>query len=125
MTWQFFVSLKYLAAKRKEKFISIISLISILGIALGVGVLIIVISVMSGFDESLQEKIIGTYAHIEVTSDYGMQPSSELIDKVMATPHVKAMTFFLNGQVLMRTSDTYTGAIIKGIDPAKEVKVSI
>ena len=83
MPWQLFVSLRYLTAKRKEKFISLISLISILGVAVGVAALIIVISVMSGFDEDLKDKIIGTYSHIEVTSDYGIKPSTEFSDNII------------------------------------------
>jgi len=87
MIWQIFVSLRYLTAKRKEKFISLVSLISILGVAVGVAALIIVISVMSGFDEDLKEKIIGTYSHIEIVSDYGIKPSQEFIDKILNTEH--------------------------------------
>lgn len=116
--------MRYLAARRKEKFISIISLISILGIALGVAALIIVISVMSGFDEKLQEKIIGTYSHIQIVSDYGMKQSADTADKILKTKHVEAIAFFLNGQVLLRSGDTIIGVMVKGIDPVHEVKVS-
>ena len=124
MIWQIFVSLRYLTAKRKEKFISLVSLISILGVAVGVAALIIVISVMSGFDEDLKEKIIGTYSHIEIVSDYGIKPSQEFIDKVLNTKHVEAASFFLNGQALIRRSDNVTGVIVKGIEPKSEARVS-
>jgi len=123
MPWQLFVSLRYLAARRKERFISIISVISILGVAVGVAALIIVISVMGGFDENLQEKIVGTYSHIEVVSDYGMQPSAELANKILKTRHVKAVSFFLNGQALLRYGGSVTGVMVKGINPKDEVKV--
>ncbi len=124
MTWQLFVSLRYLSAKRKERFISIISVISILGVALGVAALIIVISVMSGFDENLQDKIVGTYSHIEVISDYGMKPSPELSNKILKTGHVQAISYFLNGQALLQYKGNVTGMMVKGIDPANEIKVS-
>ncbi len=124
MNWQLFVALRYLTAKRKEKFISIISLISILGVAVGVAALIIVIAVMSGFDADLKDKIIGTNAHIEVLSDYGMKPSGEILSKVLNTQHVVSASFFLNGQALVRKNDNVMGIIVKGIDPAKEVKVT-
>ena len=123
MNWQLFISLRYLAARRKEKFISIISVISILGIAVGVGVLIIVISVMGGFDENLQEKIVGTYSHIEVVSDFGMKPTRELSGLIAGTNNVKAAAYFLNGQALLKYDGITTGIMIKGIDPANEVKV--
>ena len=123
MPWQLFVSFRYLTAKRKEAFISIISLISILGVAVGVGALIIVISVMSGFDDDLKDKIVGTYSHIEVVSDYGLKPSVEFIDKILNTRHVDAASFFLNGQALIRKDDNVTGVIVKGINPEDEIRV--
>jgi lipoprotein-releasing system permease protein len=124
MNWQFLVSLRYLTSKRKEKFISIISLISILGVAVGVAALIIVIAVMTGFDEDLREKIIGTYSHIEIVSDAGVKPSAELVDKILKTPHVTAVSFFLNGQGLVRSGDSVTGVIVKGIVPKDEIRVN-
>ncbi len=90
MGWQLFVALRYLTSKHKEKFISIISLISVLGVAVGVAALIVVIAVMNGFDNDLKEKMIGTNAHIVVESDYGMKPSEEILSKITQTPHVLA-----------------------------------
>ncbi|MFA6321342.1 MAG: lipoprotein-releasing ABC transporter permease subunit [Candidatus Omnitrophota bacterium] len=124
MNWQLFVSLRYLTAKRKEKFISLISLISILGVAVGVAALIIVISVMSGFDEDLKNKIIGTYSHIEVVSDYGVKPSQDLTDKIMGAKHVVAVSYFLNGQALISKDGSVAGLIVKGINPRDEVRVN-
>lgn len=124
MNWQLFVSLRYLASKRKERFISIISVISILGVAVGVAALIIVISVMSGFDENLQDKIVGTYSHIEIITDYGVKQTPELSKEISNSDHVKAISYFLNGQALLRYSGNVTGVMVKGIDPANEIKVS-
>ena len=123
MLWQLFVASRYLAAKRRERFISIVSLISILGVTVGVAALIIVISVMSGFDDDLKDKIIGTYSHIEVVSDYGMKPSEEITSSILDTQHVQASSFFLNGQALVRRGDAVTGVIVKGIVPRDEVRV--
>jgi len=123
MTWRPFVALKYLTSKRKERFISLISLISVAGVAVGVGALIIVISVMSGFDEDLKSKIIGTYSHIEILSDYGVKPSRELDRSILDTPHVKARAYFLNAQALVRRGSMVVGVIMKGIDPESEPKV--
>lgn len=124
MSWQLFVALRYLTAKRREKFISIISLISILGVAVGVAALIIVISVMSGFDDDLKEKIIGTYSHIEVTSDYGIKPSEEFTNKILSTKHTVAMAYFLNGQALVQKDEKVTGVVVKGVEPKDEVNVN-
>ncbi|GAI04354.1 unnamed protein product, partial [marine sediment metagenome] len=64
MNWELFISWRYFTVKRKERFISLISLISVLGIALGVLALIVIISVMNGFDRELRERIVGVNPHI-------------------------------------------------------------
>ncbi|MDO8536601.1 MAG: lipoprotein-releasing ABC transporter permease subunit [Candidatus Omnitrophota bacterium] len=124
MSWQFFVALRYLTSKHKEKFISIISLISILGVAVGVAALIVVIAVMSGFDNDLKEKMIGTNAHMVVEADYGVKPSDEILSRITQTPHVLAASFYLHGQALIRSNENVTGVIVKGIDPVREESVS-
>ena len=124
MGWQLFVALRYLTSKHKEKFISIISLISILGVAVGVAALIVVIAVMSGFDNDLKEKMIGTNAHVVVEADYGVKPSSEMLARITQTPHVLAASFYLHGQALIRSNENVTGVIVKGIDPVREENVS-
>lgn len=124
MSWQLLVSLRYLTSKHKEKFISAISLLSILGVAVGVAALIIVIAVMSGFDEDLKSKIIGTYSHLEIISDYGVSPSKALTDKILNTGNVKAAAYFLNTQALIRYNESVTGVIVKGIEPKDEIRIS-
>ncbi|MBU1808825.1 MAG: lipoprotein-releasing ABC transporter permease subunit [Candidatus Omnitrophica bacterium] len=124
MSWQLLVSLRYLTSKHKEKFISAISLLSILGVAVGVAALIIVIAVMSGFDEDLKSKIIGTYSHLEIISDYGVSPSKALTDKILNTRNVKAAAYFLNTQALIRYNESVTGVIVKGIEPKDEIRIS-
>ena len=124
MGWQLFVALRYLTSKHKEKFISIISLISVLGVAVGVAALIVVIAVMSGFDNDLKEKMIGTNAHMVVEAEYGMKPSDEILSRITTTPHVLAASFYLQGQALIRSNENVTGVIVKGIDPVREENVS-
>jgi len=124
MNWQLSVSLRYLTSKRKEKFISLISIISILGVALGVAALIIVIGVMSGFDNDLKDKIIGTNSHIVVESDYGIAPSDDLLNTVTGTEHVMAASFYLSGQALIRRDDNVTGVMVRGIVPGREREVT-
>jgi len=124
MDWQLFVAIRYLTSKHKEKFISIISLISVLGVAVGVAALIVVIAVMSGFDNDLREKMIGTNAHMVVEADYGVKPSDEMLSRITQTPHVLAASFYLHGQALIRSNENVTGVIVKGIDPVREESVS-
>lgn len=124
MNWLYFVALRYLTSRHREKFISIISMISILGIAVGVAALIVVISVMSGFDNDLKEKIIGMNAHLVVESDYGVSSSQDFIAKILETPHVVAVAPYLHGQALVRRNENVTGVIVKGIESAGEEKIS-
>lgn len=124
MDWRLFVSIRYLTSKRKERFISVISLISVAGVALGVAALIVVISVMSGFDNDLQLKIIGTNAHIVIDSPYGMAPDTEFRNKIMSSPHVVAASYFLSGQALARKNEEVTGVMLRGIDPDGEKTVT-
>jgi len=124
MNWLYFVALRYLTSRHKEKFISIISMISILGIAVGVAALIVVISVMSGFDNDLKEKIIGMNAHLVVESDYGVNSSQDFIGKILEVQHVVAASPYLHGQALVRSNENATGVVVKGIESSGEEKIS-
>ena len=124
MNWQLFVAVRYLIARKKVRFISLIGMISVAGVAVGVAALIIVMGVMTGFDEDLKEKIVGTYSHIEITSDYGIDPSAQIAEKIMDAGNVIGVSFFLNGQALIRKSDSVMGAIVKGVDIEKELNVT-
>lgn len=124
MDWRLSVSLRYLTSKYREKFISLISIISILGVALGVAALIVVIGVMSGFDNDLKDKIIGTNSHLVVEAEYGLLPSEEMLSQVNNTGHVVASSFYLFGQALIRREDNVTGVIVRGIVPQREAQVT-
>ncbi len=124
MKYEFWISFRYLVSRRKEKFISIISLISIMGVAVGVMALIVVLAVMSGFDNDLREKIVGTNSHIVIEKKGGIKDYNLLLDKINKMPHVVASSPFVNGQALIREKDEVIGVIFRGIDPEKEVHVT-
>ncbi|KPK40514.1 MAG: hypothetical protein AMJ78_07130 [Omnitrophica WOR_2 bacterium SM23_29] len=124
MRYEYLVSLRYLLAKRKEKFISIISLISILGIAVGVCALIIVIGVMAGFDNDLRDKIVGTNSHLVIEKEGGIEDPYAVIGRIKGFPHVIAASPFLNGQVLIVFGNQTNGIILRGIIPNEEIKVT-
>lgn len=124
MKYELWIALRYLKAKRKEKFISIISLISILGVAVGVMALIVVISVMSGFDRDLQDKIIGMHAHITIEGDGAIDEPYAVADDLKNTHGVAALAPFVNGQAIIKTKDAVTGAVFKGIDIKAESAVT-
>lgn len=112
--------------KRKERFISIISVISILGIAIGVAALIVVIAVMTGFDKDLSEKIVGNYSHITLTSYKAIDDSEyAVISKVLnSDSHVKGISPYAQGQILIKERDKFFAVSLKGIEPALEAKVT-
>lgn len=124
MRYESLVALRYLLAKRREKFISVISLISVLGVAVGVCALIVVIGVMAGFDNELREKIIGANSHIVIEQEGGIEDSAALIKKIKTEPHVVSASPFLDGQAFIRAKDNIQGVSIRGIVADEELKVS-
>lgn len=122
--WTLFIAIKYFLAKRKEGMISLISVISVLGVFLGVASLIIVMSVMNGFDREVREKIIGTYAHTLVLKEDGIKDYPALISQIKSLPLVKSASGFITAQAILRKADTVTGILVKGIDPSAESEVS-
>jgi len=126
MKTELFISWRYLTSTRKEKFISLIGIISILGIAIGVMALIIVIAVMSGFDKDLHDKIVGNYAHINLTSFKAISDTeyAGIARRVAANPHVTGISPYIQGQVLIREDNRYFAVGLRGIDPATESKVT-
>ena len=134
LPFELLLALRYLRPKRT--FVSIITLISILGVALGVAVLIIVISVMSGFDHDLREKILGFNAHLKVfaldqAGESGtMKDYERVMNLVAANKNVRGVTPFILGPVLVETqaetnrSSLQDAPILRGIDPLTEDKVS-
>jgi len=123
---EFLISWRYLSTKRKEKFISLISVISILGIAIGVMALIVVLAVMSGFDNDLRDKIVGNYSHITI-SGYAPFAESEyeaILKKVSSNSHVRGVSPFIQGQILIKEENRYFAANVRGVAPSTEGKVS-
>ena len=111
-------------AKRKMKFISLVSLISILGIALGVMALIVVIAVMNGFDKELREKIVGVNAHLVIEKLEGIDNPQSLVERLNNTEHIRGAAPFINGQALFKAEEAVTGVLLRGIEYSHERKVT-
>jgi len=124
MKWELFISWRYLMAKRKERFISAICLISILGIALGVMALIVVISVMNGFDNELREVFTGINPHLLIEKQEGIDNWQEFLERLSKEKHVISASPFINGQALFKVNGEASGVLLRGIDPSREGKVS-
>jgi lipoprotein-releasing system permease protein len=123
-SFEWFVSLRYLRAKRKQKFISLITLISILGVAVGVMALIVVLSVFTGFTEGLRDQIIGVNAHALVQR-FGstINDSEEVTAKIEAVEGVEATTPYIYGQALISSATHSTGVVLRGIEAASAMRV--
>ncbi len=122
LPFSFFLALRYL--KPKRTFLSIITLISVVGVMLGVTVLILVISVMTGFDRELRQKVIDFDAHILVTSQDVLTNWRDLTVKIRNTPGVVATAPFVQGPVIVDFEGRRLAPSIRGIDPDQEEKVT-
>jgi len=121
LRFELFVALRHLLARRKQVFISLISLISILGIALGVTALIVVIAVMSGFENELKKKILGNTSHIMVMKYGGAIDDYEnLAETIRQIKEVKQATPFILNQAMLTHGRQVSGAGIRGIDYEKD-----
>ncbi|RMC91687.1 lipoprotein-releasing ABC transporter permease subunit [Aquitalea palustris] len=126
MQWPFevLIGLRYLRAKRRNGFISFISLISIVGIALGVAALIIVLSVMNGFQKEIRGRILSVASHVEISAFDGRLPQWQGVAKVAERDaHVVAAAPFVNGQGLFSAYGNVRGGLVRGIEPVLEDKV--
>jgi lipoprotein-releasing system permease protein len=121
LPFSFFLALRYL--KPKRTFISIITLISVLGVTLGVTVLILVISVMTGFDRELRQKVIDFDAHLLVTSEDILRDWRPLKQKIDNVPGVVATAPYVQGPVIVEFQQRRLAPMIRGIDPKQEESV--
>ena len=128
LPFELLLALRYLRPKRT--FVSVITLISVIGVMLGVAVLIIVISVMSGFDRQLRDKLLGFNAHLRVIEPGELLSNrDEIMARIMANPRVKGVAPFVQGKVMLETQPPSGGSLIdapvvRGVDPEREGGVS-
>ncbi|MDC7713941.1 lipoprotein-releasing ABC transporter permease subunit [Vogesella sp. LYT5W] len=122
--FEMFVGLRYLRARRRNGFISFISLMSVLGIALGVAALIVVLSVMNGFQQEIRGRMLSVVSHVEVGSYDGRVAGWPTLAATLARqPHVLAAAPYVNAQGLLSSGGSVRGAMVRGILPQQEDKV--
>lgn len=125
LPYELFVGFRYTRAKRKNHFISFISLTSMVGIALGVAALIIVLSVMNGFQAELRSRILGVASHIEITENTNQLSSwANLANQVNAQPNVLASAPYVMAQGMLSNGQAVQGALVRGVLPSEEDKVA-
>lgn len=120
MRFAWLIAVSHLRSRKKEMGVSAITLISIVGVTVGVAALIMVLSVMAGFEIDLRDKILGSNAHIVVLKYNGtVDGYEEAITKIEAVPDVKGVAPFVYSEMMIRSAAGATGVILKGIDPKR------
>jgi lipoprotein-releasing system permease protein len=116
---------RYFRSKKRHPFIGVISNISVLGVAVGVGALITVLAVMSGFEEDLVNRVVGTYAHSVIEADQPFAPTDSLEEQIRSvTPLILATAPFVDGQALLQTPASSRGSIVRAARFEDESRVS-
>ena len=125
MPFELHIALRYLLARRKQAFISVISLISTLGVAVGVTALIIALALMTGLQGELRDRILGAGAHVYVSKRDGLGPDyRKEVAKLRAMDGVVGAAPAVLGKALLRTERGDAFVTLKGIDPALEPEVT-
>jgi lipoprotein-releasing system permease protein len=125
MRYELTVGLRYTRAKRRNRFIGINSLVSMIGIAVGVWALIVVLSVMNGFQKEVRTRILGVVSHVQVAGANGVLRDWRAVEEdVRKFPHVLASAPFVQGQAMLSAGRAVRGAVVRGIDPNEEERVA-
>ncbi len=125
MRFALFVALRYLRAKRRQSVISIITVISVLGVAAGVCALIVALAINNGFRQDLEQRLLGATANINLIrkENDGIQNYNQLAERLSRLPHVLAAAPALYEEVLISHQSRSAGIVLKGVDAQKEVRV--
>lgn len=119
MPYELFIALRYLRVRPRQSFISLIALVSVLGVGLGVGALIVTLGVMNGFSTELRDKMLGVNAHAVVLSTDGAIPEyRDVQKKIQAVEGVASTTPFVYAEIMLSAGDGVKGVVLRGVDPA-------
>jgi lipoprotein-releasing system permease protein len=122
---ELYIGLRYLRARRASRFVSFISLVSLLGVAVGVAALIVVLSVMNGFEQELRARLLNLTAHAVVTAPGGrLRDWEPVLERIEATPGVAGAAPFVEVQAMLAHGGQLKGTLLRGIDPLLEGAVS-
>lgn len=124
MQYELFIGLRYLRARRRETFISLITVISVLGVMIGVMTLNVVMAVMTGFEETLRDRLLGINAHVAlVKSGDQLKDYEKLLEEVSKEQGVVAATPSIYGQVMLTSGGRVSGVVVRGVDPDRVNRV--
>jgi len=123
--YEYFIGLRYTRARRKNLFVSLSSAISAVGILLGVAALIVVLSVMNGFQKEIRARILGVASHIQIAGqDNTLADWQQVAARARENPRVLAAAPYVTGQALLEFGGTVRGALVRGVDPKLEAEVA-
>ena len=118
ISYELLIALRYLRAKRRQTFISLISFLSVAGVAVGVMALVVVIAVMTGAEKDFKARILGFQTHISILKrGGGLEPSRALMDEIQKVPGTQVVAPYVDGQVMLRSAYAVSGAVIRGVQP--------
>jgi lipoprotein-releasing system permease protein len=124
MRYELFIGLRYLQARRRETFISLITVISILGVMIAVMTLNVVMAVMTGFEETLRDRLLGINAHVAIVrSGEPMREYEQVLKQVEVAPEVLAASPTIYGQVMLTAGSRVSGVVVRGVDPDRVNRV--
>ncbi|MBN2000276.1 ABC transporter permease [candidate division KSB1 bacterium] len=125
-SYEVYIALRYLRSKKRTGFISLITYISVAGVAVGVAALIIVLSVLNGFETEVRSRFIGISSHLQIRdkSRAGIEKYDKILDLLKNQPDIVALTPFIEDKALIMSSEASTGFVLRGIEPETAVKVS-
>jgi len=125
-SYELMIARRYLRARQKTGFINVITYISILGVTIGVAALIIVLSVMNGFESEVRSRIIGFDTHIRLRTyhDQGMENPQQVMDQIRSIPHIVGMSPYVLDKGMLQNNDRSDGVILRGADPSTVNQVS-
>ena len=124
MPFELHIALRYLLAKRRQAFISVISLVSTLGVAVGVAAVIIALALMTGLQNELRDRLLGSQAHVYVWKRSGFDDYRPVVERLLAQPGVSGAAPAIFGKAIARTSRGEAFITLKGIDPSLEKQVT-
>ena len=126
LPYEFFIARRYLKSRSKTGFINLITYISILGVTIGVAALIIVLSVMNGFETEVRSRIVGFDTHVRLRTfhDEGVERVQEVMDQIMDIPHIIGMSPYIDEKGMIRSGENIDGVMVRGADPESIYDVS-
>ncbi len=124
MSFEWLVAKRYLWSKRRHPFVGVVSTISVIGIAVGVAALIVVLAVMNGFDQDMKERIIGLRAHLVIEKEGEFREAAAVTQQLEKAGIAAGIAPYVEGQALFQSGEWGTGVMVRGIDTARERKVS-